>query len=791
MFEFFFKYPRLVYARGQFALLGAWPKWMLLLLILTAAAALAWLIRSRIARAAPNMRGWRTWVIWGLQTLLAALILVLLWQPAITVAELKPQQNIIAVLVDDSRSMAISENGSTRQAQAVKALENGVLASLNRSFQTRLYRVDTVPARIDNLKALEPVAPSTRIGDSLKQLSEETSDLPIGAVVLLSDGDDNSGGISADAISALRARHIPVHTVGFGRERAEHDVELDDVVVAPRALADSRLAAKITFHQRGYAGAKITLTVRAISGSDTSGQGKLLASRAISLGPDGNLQTETLMFDIGGAGAKTLQIAAAPLPGEQNRANNTLTRLVNVGSEPRRILYIENEPRWEYKFIRQAEEDDRMVQIASMVRTSENKIYRQGISDPKELAGGFPSRPEDMFAYQGLIIGSVEAGYFTPGQQELIREFVDRRGGGLLLLGGQFSLADGNWNTSNLTDLLPTTLPTQAGTFHREADPRNGTTHTTAELAPAGMDSIITRLVDDPAANAAKWKALPYLMDYEDPGAPKPGAAVLANMITPEGRKLPLLITENFGRGRTAIMATGGSWRWQMSSPLGDTAHDLFWQQLLRWLVSDTPGHVAASVPAQMLFDSGAIVITADVRDQNYNPAPDAKVEAHILGPSGVSALVEMAPVPDSPGQFQAVWSAPKTGAYLTEVTAQRSVVGQAIPSPTFANNGSGPKAGAMKELGRDVLTFQRMDGVAENFHTEQNRDLLERLASQTGGQYWKAADLGKLAGSIPFSEAGVTVRETKDLWNLPLVFLVLVLLRFSEWWLRRKWGIV
>ncbi len=152
-----------------------------------------------------------------------------------------------------------------------------------------------------------------------------------------------------------------------------------------------------------------------------------------------------------------------------------------------------------------------------------------------------------------------------------------------------------------------------------------------------------------------------------------------------------------------------------------------------------------------------------------FNPAPDAKVEAHILGPSGVSALVEMSPVPDNPGQFQAAWSAPKTGAYLTEVTAQRNAT----------------------ELGRDVLTFQRMDGVAENFHTEQNRELLERLATQTGGQYWKPADLGKLAGAIPFSEAGVTMRETKDLWDLPLVFLVLLLLRFSEWWLRRKWGIV
>src|SRR5579864_2737578 len=151
MFEFFLKYPRSVYARGQFALLAAWPKWALILLIVAAAAALAWLIRSRLTQAAPVMRGWRAWVIWGLQTLLAALVLVLLWQPAITVAELKPHQNIIAVLVDDSRSMAISEDGLTRQAQAVKALQSGVLDSLNRSFQTRVYRFDDAAARISSL----------------------------------------------------------------------------------------------------------------------------------------------------------------------------------------------------------------------------------------------------------------------------------------------------------------------------------------------------------------------------------------------------------------------------------------------------------------------------------------------------------------------------------------------------------------------------------------------------------------------------------------------------------------
>jgi len=341
MFEFLFKYPYLVYARGHFALLGAAPKWMLGLLIVCAAVGLAWLIRSRMAEAAPILRSWRAGVIWVLQTMLAALVLVLLWQPVITVAELKPQQNIIAVMVDDSRSMGILEDGSTRQAKAVKALESGVLAGLNRSFQTRLYRFDDTAARIDGLKDLKPEAASTRIGDSLRQFSQETSDLPIGAVVLLGDGDDNTGGISADAISALRARHIPVHTVGFGREQAANDVELDDVVVAPRAMAGSRLAARITLHQRGYSGAKVNLVVRAVSAT----QAKLLASRTVTLGPDGNLQTETVMFDIGDAGAKTLQIAAAPLPGEENTANNVLSRAVNVGSAPRRILYIEGEPR--------------------------------------------------------------------------------------------------------------------------------------------------------------------------------------------------------------------------------------------------------------------------------------------------------------------------------------------------------------------------------------------------------------------------------------------------------------
>ena len=231
--------------------------------------------------------------------------------------------------------------------------------------------MDNRAARIGALDELHPAAPVTHIGDSLKQFADETADLPIGAVVLLSDGADNSGGIDQGTIAALRNRHIPVHTVGFGLEQVPHDVEISDVVVAPRALADSRLSATVSLHQRGYAGRKTTLTVR-------DGD-KVLTSRPITLAADGAAQTEALLFNAGAAGAKTLSFSVEVQPDEENRNNNNVTRLVNVDSDKRRILYVEGEPRWEYKFIRRAEDDDRIVQVASMLRTTTNKIYVQGI----------------------------------------------------------------------------------------------------------------------------------------------------------------------------------------------------------------------------------------------------------------------------------------------------------------------------------------------------------------------------------------------------------------------------
>jgi len=752
MFEFLFKYPGTVFAKGKLVFLAATPVWVLGVLVAAAGGLLAWQIRRRLRRERTALGGWRGAVVWLLQTGLVALVLVLLWHPAVSIAVLKPQQNIIAVLVDDSRSMALRDGSTARLAQAKAALEGGLLSRLTERFQVRLYRFHRHLERIEKPAELSGAGGATRIGESLKAAASEASTLPIGAMVLLSDGSDNTGGVDRETIAELRRRRIPVHTVGFGREEVERDIELREAQLPARALADSKLNAVVSFRHRGYADRPARLAVR--------DSGKLLASQTVTLKGEGALQTESILFNAGVAGARSLEISVEPLEGEENRRNNTLTRLVNVEAAKARILLMEGEPRWELKFIRRALEEDRSLQLASILRTTENKIYRQGIAHPKELEEGFPAKPEELFTFQGLILGSVEAAYFTPAQQELIRQFVDQRGGGLLFLGGRAALGDGGYGRSLLAELLPVTLPERQGTFARE--------EAAAELTAQGRDSIVCRLEEQAEKNAERWRKLPPLADHQDAGAPKAGAVVLAEAVTGK-RRIPLLVTQNYGHGRTAVLATSGTWRWQMLMDHRDQSHETFWQQLARWLVVEALARVSGSTPRPVLSDESRVALRAEVRDASYRPVPDARVEARILGPGGLSGAVELQPVAQDPGAYAGEWSAEKPGSYLAEILAWRGE----------------------EEAGRAAVTFLREDGVAENFRTEQNRELLAALAEQTGGRYFRPEESGRLAEEISYSEAGLTVREARDLWDMPVVFLLALALRSAEWLLRRKWGVV
>ncbi len=113
MFEFLFKYPLAIFEKGKFVLLSGWPVWLLMLLIAIAAAGLFWNMRRRHGL----LSNARSTVIWLAQTALIALVLLMLWHPAISVARLRPQQNVVAVLIDHSRSMGIADDGKPRIQQ--------------------------------------------------------------------------------------------------------------------------------------------------------------------------------------------------------------------------------------------------------------------------------------------------------------------------------------------------------------------------------------------------------------------------------------------------------------------------------------------------------------------------------------------------------------------------------------------------------------------------------------------------------------------------------------------------
>src|ERR1019366_6379341 len=201
---------------------------------------------------------------------------------------------VVAVLVDDSRSMSLADASGTREAAAQAVLNGGLLKSLGDRFQVRLYKFGKEPERIQKPEQLSAAAPASRIGDTLERVLAESSSLPLGAMVLLSDGADNAGGIDLETISAIRRQRIPVHTIGFGREHPQRDVEITDAVAPARALPQSKLTATVSLESYGLSGGRAKLTVR--------DSGKVLASQDVTLKADGQIQSETLVFNCGDAG---------------------------------------------------------------------------------------------------------------------------------------------------------------------------------------------------------------------------------------------------------------------------------------------------------------------------------------------------------------------------------------------------------------------------------------------------------------------------------------------------------
>lgn len=764
MFEWLFKYPVSMWREADIGFDSAWP-----LLALPAVIALALALIAISLRNKPLPVGRRA-VLFVLQGLIACVLLVALWQPVLQIEVAEQGENTVAWVVDTSASMLIEDvpvgRASTQDVQsraaAAETLVQSLTSTADSPFDVALYsQGDQLQslAEPEQFTALDQSA-TTDLASGLDELLGTIGTNALVAVVLVSDGSDNAGNVDAQWWQRISAAGVPVHTVGVGRLVHPTDIELTHVDIPEKAASNVQLKATLRVQHASSGAAR----VRVFSGRD------LIAASDIEL-PDGVSQSvHEVMLPTGDTGIRQLRFevsSSEAVAQDPIDLNNIQPRVLRVEDSPRRILYVEGEPRWEYKFLRRALHDHPSVEVVSLLRTSPNKFYRQGVRDGSELADGFPATREELFAYDALIIGSLEAAELNTTQQLAVRDFVSVRGGSLLMLAGRHGLADGGWGRSVVAAALPVALDARlaASTFER--------TRSQARLTVAGLRTPWLALGDSPTANAQAWEGLPELADGQSLGRIKAGAQVLIEREAPDANgqgRLPLLVSQRYGKGQSMVMGSSGTWRWQMGLDSTDQRHEVFWRQLATALVDPVIPRIQASDTQAVYRDTQSAPVSVMVYDEDYEPLQQANLAAQVTLPDGSVTNVMLKADTQRPGRYESTIATPLDGPYtLTAMTPL---------------GGESPQASV---AGLEHW-WVRESGTAESFNNNQQREFLERVSAATGGSYLPYAQAEQLLDVLAQENAALKREQNLPLWNMPVMFLLLFLAKALEWLLRVRW---
>ena len=443
-------------------------------------------------------------------------------------------------------------------------------------------------------------------------------------IVLVSDGADTSDASLADALLGLKAEKLPVYTVGVGSAQLPRDMQIDRVSTPRSVLKDASLLVDVVVTNTGYAGRTVTI--------DVEDDGRIVGSEKVELPNDGSPATARVRATASEPGPRLFKFRVAPLPDEVVTQNNVRETLINVRDVREKILYFEGEPRFEMKFIRRAVDEDKNLQVVVLQRTADNKFMRLGVDGADELVGGFPKTREELFSYRAIILGSIEAGAFSGDQLQMIADFVDRRGGGLLMLGGARSFGEGGYGGTPVADALPLAIDSRT----RASEPSE---LARLQIGPtrAGQTHAATQIAESESASIGRWRDLPQVTSVNAPLVPKPAATVLLSGTDERGRSQPVLTWHQFGRGKTVALTLQDTWQWQMHAKISleDQTHENYWRQMLRWLVDGVPGVVEARSTTERVEPGEPVTIEATIVDKTYVELNDASVTARVTQPNG------------------------------------------------------------------------------------------------------------------------------------------------------------
>ena len=748
IFEFFFKYKPVIYQKGHlaFQLLGS--RWWFILFILAAGAGAYYAYKN----VAPDKYSTGLVVLRALTFTVLAFIFL---RPVLNISTVLPQESYMAVVIDNSESMKIKDDGQvSRGEQLLKQFEaTKFFDRLQDKFKVRIYRFDRDAERIEKPDRLNFEGKRTRLESATDLLNQELGTVPLSGVVLITDGGDNASKQWTESLSRLESRKIPFYTVGVGSENITHDAEIVKVAAPRETLKESTAVVDVSYRSHGFAGRKATLYVRE--------NGVLLKSEEVTLPADGQISEKTIDLPVKNEGTRLFSFSLQA-PDDRIPENNTLDSLVEIKNDHPQILYIEGEPRWEFKFLRRAIQDDPNIRLVTLLRSSQNKFYRQGIDKEEMLAEGFPKKREELFQYKGLIFGSIESTFFTQDQLKNVVDFVSTRGGGYLMMGGRNSFAGGKYQNSPIADILPVQMATE------DRIPIIG--RLKLAITDYGRTHPLMKLSPDASANTKQWSDLPPLNDFNKTLDAKVGGIVLARGQSDQrGNVDPILLAyQRYGRGRTMAFTSGSSWRWQMEMDHEDMTYELFWKQILRWLVNTSPDPVMITSDKDTYLPGESVRLSSEISNKSFERMNNAKVIAKVTNPAGITESVAMDWNGAQEGTYQSELNVTEPGIYHVDVEA----------------------AQGSENLGTNRTAFQVQDRPVEYYDAMLNTRLLQSVATATGGRYYPLSRIGDVPDDAVYVEGETSFVEQKELWDVPFLFMLLCMTLAGEWFWRKKRGL-
>ncbi len=691
----------------------------------------------------------------ALRTLALAAVALILLRPVRLEPAAAATGRAVAIVLDDSRSMRLpdAQGVETRLQRARQLVAGRLRPVLEGDFEIRLFAASDGVREIPSEEALTGDGRGSDLGGAVLAMAERAAAGELAGMVLVSDG-----ATSTPLPPTLGT--LPVFAIGVGATGAVVDREVRDVTVSDVSVVDSwaEVAASVVSH-----GARDTVDVRLLE------NGRPIEVRQVRLPGSSQQVRERFRVAPSRTAATVYGVEVAEAPGELTPGNNRGTVFVPAPGAPYPILVIEGAPGFEHSFLTRTLGRDTGLDLDVVVRKGRNDrqeptFYVQGASSrTPALVDGFPRTRDELFRYDAVVLGNVEADHLTPAQIGMLRAFVEQRGGGLAIIGARSFGERGVLGTDLGRVLAVESRGAGAVNAAAAASSRQGTR---IDLTSAGRQHPVMQLAA-PGAEGASWDGLPSLAAAAAVGRPRPGAEVLAMVSGPAGEPQPLVAVQRAGRGRTLVFTGEGAWRWRMGLASGDRTYETFWRQVIRWLAVQAPGPVEVAVEPPTPGMPAPVSIR--VVDAAFDPVSDASVQVRVEEPGGTSRTMAATLDATEPGLYRASLLTLASGVHRIEADATRGGT----------------------SLGRGTAEVFAGGTDPELIDPRRNNGVLRRLAEATGGALLGPRDVDELAARIRKADAAPTARLVeRDVWHNGWSFVIICALLGVEWALRRRWGL-